>query len=249
MFAMKKSRALLEHEKELRSRRRTGLISSVILGGQDGIVNVLGVLLAVASAVSDARIVVIAGIAAAFTESVSMLAVAYTSARADEDFYKAEEERELDEIKRQPRIEREEIRHIYFSKGFRGTQLNAIVQKITGNMDVWRDVMMREELQMQKIDLGYARKEALIVGISVVCGSLFPLIPFLLALNQVGVLTVGAAVYIAAFSSVFALFMAGFVKAKLTTGVAWKSGAEMALVGGVAAVLSYAVGLVMRTAV
>ncbi|MFH1199652.1 MAG: VIT1/CCC1 transporter family protein [Candidatus Micrarchaeota archaeon] len=246
---MKKSKALTVHEKEVAARKRNSLISSVILGGQDGIVNVLGVLLAVASATNDARIVIIAGVAAAFTESVSMLAVAYTSARADEDFYRAEEERELHEIKTQPNIEREEIKHIYYSKGFRGTQLNAIVRKITSNLNVWREVMMREELQMEKVDLGYARKEALIVGISVVCGSLFPLIPFILSLNQVGILSVGAAVYIAAFSSVFALFLAGFVKARLTTGVPWKSGAEMALVGGVAAVLSYLVGWIMRVAV
>ncbi|MFH1106593.1 MAG: VIT1/CCC1 transporter family protein [Candidatus Micrarchaeota archaeon] len=246
---MKKSRALREHEKDLAKRKRISLISSVILGGQDGIVNVLGVLLAVASAVNDARIVVIAGIAAAFTESVSMLAVAYTSARADEDYYRAEEERELTEIHTQPHIEREEVKHIYYLKGFRGTQLNAIVRKITSNLDVWREVMMREELQMEKVDLGYARRAALIVGISVVCGSLFPLIPFLLALNQVGWISVGTAIYVAAFSSVAALFLAGFFKARLTTGSPLKAGLEMALVGGIASVLSYAVGWIMRIAV
>ncbi len=246
---MKKSAALLEHEKYLKQRQKNAFLSSIILGGQDGIVNVLGVLLAVASATNDARIVVIAGIAAAFTESVSMLAVAYTSARADEDFYKSEEERERKEIREIPHIEKEEIRHIYYAKGFRGKQLDAIIQTITSNEQVWLDVMMREELQMEKVDLGHARKEAGIVGVSVVIGSLFPLIPFLLALPQMGVLSVINAGWIAAAASVSALLAAGWIKAKLTTGVPWKSALEMGLVGGLAALLGFLVGSILRVTV
>jgi VIT1/CCC1 family predicted Fe2+/Mn2+ transporter len=60
-----------------------------ILGGQDGLVNVLGIILGVATAVQDARIVIIAGIAATFAESISMGAVAYTSFKASKDFYRS----------------------------------------------------------------------------------------------------------------------------------------------------------------
>lgn len=246
---LKKSRRLAEHELELAKRKKNALISSVILGGQDGVVNVLGVLLAVASATFDPRIVIIAGVAAAFTESVSMLAVAYTSARAQEDYYKAEEERELREIEEIPEIEREETARIYYAKGFRGKQLERIVDTIASNKDIWKEVMMREELGMEKVDLGYARKEASIVGISVVAGSLFPLVPFIVALPQIGLLTVSLAAWIAAISSISALFLAGVIKAKLTTGTPWKSGLEMALVGGVAALLGYMVGAILRVAV
>src|SRR5512147_261755 len=58
-------------------------LSDVILGGQDGLVNVLGVILGVAAATSDSRIVMVAGLAATFAESVSMGAVAFTSTIAD----------------------------------------------------------------------------------------------------------------------------------------------------------------------
>ncbi|MDP2994367.1 MAG: VIT1/CCC1 transporter family protein, partial [Anaerolineales bacterium] len=51
--------------------RASGL-SDIILGGQDGLVNVLGVILGVAAATSDPRIVMVAGLAATFAESVSM---------------------------------------------------------------------------------------------------------------------------------------------------------------------------------
>ncbi|MFH0971731.1 MAG: VIT1/CCC1 transporter family protein [Candidatus Micrarchaeota archaeon] len=241
------SSRLRQHEKVLAQRKKRSLISSVILGGQDGIVNVLGVLLAVAFATNNPIVVIIAGVAAAATESISMLAVAYTSARAEEDYYKGEEEREAHEIDEIPEIEREEVRRIYYEKGFRGEQLESIVRTITSNKDTWTEVMMREELEMEKVDLGFAKKKSLIVGLSVISGSIFPLIPFILALPQLGsILPVVEAAYLAAASSISALFLAGFFKAKLTTGTPWKSGLEMASVGAGACALSYAVGVIMR---
>ncbi len=58
-----------------------------ILGGQDGLVNVLGLVLGVASATLNSHIVIISGIVATVAESVSMMAVAYTSSRAAKDYY------------------------------------------------------------------------------------------------------------------------------------------------------------------
>ncbi len=63
-------------------RQASGL-SDIILGGQDGLVNVLGVILGVAAATADPHIVIVAGLAATFAESVSMGAVAYTSTLAE----------------------------------------------------------------------------------------------------------------------------------------------------------------------
>jgi len=62
-------------------------LKDIILGGQDGLVNVLGVILGVAVATYDTKIVIIAGLAAAFAESISMAAVAYTSTDAALSYY------------------------------------------------------------------------------------------------------------------------------------------------------------------
>lgn len=62
----------------------------IILGGQDGLVNVLGIVLGVgtvALASNDIRIVLVAGLAATFAESFSMAAVAYTSSKAERDHF------------------------------------------------------------------------------------------------------------------------------------------------------------------
>src|SRR5213595_2064072 len=75
-----------------------GLLSDFILGSQDGLVNVLGVILGVAVAsrnLSNPLAIVLAGgLAATFAESISMGAVAYTSTLARRDHYLAEVERE-----------------------------------------------------------------------------------------------------------------------------------------------------------
>ena len=73
----------LDHHTNLDPHKKGSTLSDVILGGQDGLVNVLGVILGVAAATGDAYIVMVAGLAATFAESVSMGAVAYTSTVAD----------------------------------------------------------------------------------------------------------------------------------------------------------------------
>ena len=54
-------------------------LSDFILGTQDGLVNVLGILLGVTTATSDLKIILVATLAALGAESISMGAVAYTS--------------------------------------------------------------------------------------------------------------------------------------------------------------------------
>ena len=74
--------------------RRTSAVSDIILGGQDGLVNVLGVILGVAAATAGAHIVLVAGLAATFAEPVSMDTVAYTSTMAESGIYESEQARE-----------------------------------------------------------------------------------------------------------------------------------------------------------
>ena len=62
-------------------------LKDIILGGQDGLVNVLGIILGVAAATFQTKIIIAAGLAAAFAESISMAAVAYTSTDAALSYY------------------------------------------------------------------------------------------------------------------------------------------------------------------
>ena len=127
-------------------------LPEIILGGQDGLVNVLGVILGVAAATVSSKIIIVAGLAATFAESISMAAVAYTSKIAEADYYQSELEREKWEIENVPGGEREEIRAIYENYGFKGKILDEIVKKITSDKKIWLKVMMEQELKLENVD-------------------------------------------------------------------------------------------------
>ncbi len=230
---MKKS--LQDHQEERQQGLSRSNIRDFILGFQDGLVNTLGLVLGVASAVQSTKLVLISGIVTTFAESVSMAAVAYTSTKAAHEFYESQLEKEKKEIKEIPHMEVQEIRDIYYKKGFRGKQLESIVRKITSNNKLWLETMMTEELKLFPEDYEKPVKSAAVVGLSAVVGSLVPIIPFF-------IFNVRAGMWSALILSVAALFIVGSVKAKVTIGDWKKSGLEMAIVGTVAALVGYFVG-------
>jgi len=217
-----------------------GALSDVILGGQDGLVNVLGVILGVAAATPDPAIVLAGGLAATFAESISMSAVAYTSTLADRDFYLAELEREKREVRELPDVEREEIRIVYRAYGLQGDALEQVTQAITSNEAVWLKVMMAEELKLQPVAEGGALRSALIVGAAAIVGSLIPLSPFTLV--PLGFLTRIVAIFISIGISAVALFVIGAYKARVTVGRPGRSGLQMVMIGIVSALAGYAIG-------
>src|SRR3989304_327092 len=117
------------HKAEKFHRLERRWIREFILGGQDGLVNVLGLILGVATATQDVKIVLIAGISALFAESISMGAVAYTSSKAAWDFYRSMRVLEVREIIEVPKAEEREVREIYHAKGFNGRLLDQIVKR------------------------------------------------------------------------------------------------------------------------
>ena len=231
-------KALEKHKEERSKGLSRSNIRDFILGFQDGLVNTLGLVLGVASAVQSTKIVLISGLVTAFAESVSMAAVAYTSTKAAHEFYESQLEREKKEIKEIPHMEVQEVRDIYYRKGFRGKQLESIVKKITSNKNLWLKTMMAEELKLLPEDYEKPIKSAFVVGVSAVIGSLIPVLPFFIFDVKLGMAY-------ALVLSIITLFIVGAVKAKVTIGNWKKSGIEMAVVGTVAALVGYLVGTLL----
>ena len=227
------------HHTEGDPHRRGSGISDFILGAQDGLVNVLGVVLGIAAATNDTRIVLVAGLATTFAESISMGAVAFTTTLADADLYRSEREREYRHIEEIPNLEKQEIRDIYEEKGFKGELLDHIVETVTANQDVWVAVMMAEEHQLSPIDRRQAWRAAWVVGISAIIGSLVPLAPF-------PFLSVGTSMWASVLVTAAVLFAIGFYKARIMVGRPMHSGLEMTIIGTISALAGYAVGALLK---
>ena len=100
------------------AHRGVNWLRDVILGGQDGLVNMIGIILGVTAAGGSTSVLLVTGIAAAITESISMGAVGYTSS-PERDYYLAGARPRVAEIDTQPAAERDEIRETR-AKGFAG---------------------------------------------------------------------------------------------------------------------------------
>jgi predicted membrane protein (TIGR00267 family) len=211
-------------------------LPEIILGGQDGLVNVLGIILGMAAATAEAKIIVVAGLAAAFAESVSMAAVAYTSKIAEAEYYLSEYEREKWEIEHYPGGEEEEIRALYRTYGFEGKLLEDVVSQLTKDKEMWLEIMMNQELKLEPVDRRQAIPDAVVVGGSALIGSFIPLTPFFF-------LPVGTATIVSLIVSALTLFAVGYYKAKTTLGRSFiKQGLEMMVIGMVSALVGFVIG-------
>jgi hypothetical protein len=88
------SKRRVEHHAEVRDATPRGAsrneLAPRILGGQDGLVNILGIVLGVIAGGVSTSVLLATGFAAAITESISMGAVGYTSSVEQRDYYNAE---------------------------------------------------------------------------------------------------------------------------------------------------------------
>jgi predicted membrane protein (TIGR00267 family) len=223
------------HKNELSQVGKKSTLADIILGGQDGLVNVLGVILGVSAATSNHKVIIAAGMAATFAESISMAAVALTSKMTERDHYYSELKREQREIEEMPDREKAEIREIYRLKGFKGKILTDIVNHITSNKEQWTQFMMKEELELTEIKNKGIYIGSFVVGFSALVGSFVPLTPFFL-------LPIHSAVIFSLIVSAVVLLFIGMYKAKVTVGNPIKTGIQMVLIGMGAALAGYYIG-------
>src|SRR5438132_9157036 len=215
--------------------RTTNWLRDVILGGQDGLVNILGIVLGVIAGGGSKTVLLAAGFAAAITESISMGAVGYTSSVSQRDYYTAERAREGAEIDTMPEAERREIREIYATKGFSGDLLERVVDTITANRDSWLSTMMDEELHLQPVQTADIFRSAVVITLATLVGHLIPLFPFVWLART-------PALILAIALSALVLFGVGVYSAVTLVGDWKRSGVKMMLIGLGAAGVGFLIG-------
>jgi VIT1/CCC1 family predicted Fe2+/Mn2+ transporter len=215
-------------------------LRDVILGGQDGLVNILGIVLGVIASGGSRTVLLGAGFAAAITESISMGAVGYTSTMADRDYYRAVRQRELDAIDAAPQAGREEIRRTYAAKGFSGGLLDQIVDTLTSRRDRWLTTVTDDVLHLQPVEAHDALRSSVVITAATMIGHLIPLMPFLWLART-------PAVVVAIALSALVLFGVGVYSAKSLVGDWRRSGLKMLVIGLGAAAIGFAIGSLFQS--
>jgi vacuolar iron transporter family protein len=207
----------------------------VILGGQDGLVNILGIILGVIAGGGSETVLISAGFAAAITESISMGAVGYSSNVADRDYFLAQQQAEQAAIARDPDFEQRELRQLYETKGFTGPLLDTVVRTITSDREQWLRTILGEERHLEPVGKGEVIRVSVVITLATLIGHLIPLAPFLF-------LDRPAAVVTAIALSALVLFGVGVYSAVTRVGSWWRNGLKMVAIGLGAAAIGFAIG-------
>jgi VIT1/CCC1 family predicted Fe2+/Mn2+ transporter len=210
-------------------------LRDVILGGQDGLVNILGIILGIVAGGGGRTVLISAGFAAAITESISMGAVGYTSTTEDRDYYAAQKVEEEVAIEDDRDLECQEIEALYREKGFGGDLLDQVVATITANRDRWVGTILSEERHLQPVANRDVVRSSSVITVATLIGHLVPLLPFVFLSRHVA-LIVGIAL------SAAVLFGVGAYTALTRVGSWWKSGVRMIAIGLGAAAIGFAIG-------
>src|ERR1700731_189900 len=219
-------------------------LRDIILGGQDGLVNVVGLVLGVAAATAQLRIILAAALAATFSESIAMAGVVYTSTLAERDYYLAMLAKEQKEVEEVPDVETEEVRQIFRDKGLHGEVLERVVTEITSDKKVWVETMMRDELHLTAVSGEGAVGRAIVTGFATLIGSVIPLVPFLFV--PLFGISVTAATITALPLCALVLFAVGAYKALTLVGDWRISGLQMTVIGMVSAAAGYGIGRLLH---
>ena len=208
-----------------------------VYGGIDGSVTTFAIVAGTAGASLSTRVVLILGVANLFADGFSMAASNYLGTRAEQDDLRRLEGIEHRHIEVAPEGEREEVRQIYAEKGFADAELERAVELVTSNRRLWVETMLREEYGLPR----EVRSAWLAAGMTyaafLVCGAA-PLAPFVVGAPDASMLS--------ALLTGAVFFLTGAVKSRWSTASWWRSGLTTFAVGGVAAGLAYALGVLLK---
>ncbi|WP_422008838.1 VIT1/CCC1 transporter family protein [Roseivirga pacifica] len=217
-------------------------IGEFIYGGIDGSVTTFAVVAGAAGAGLDSSVVIILGFANLIADGFSMSVGSYLSTKSERDKFEKHKRIEYWEVNNIPDAEREEIREIYAAKGFEGDLLEQVVDKITEDKDRWVDVMMKEELEMQK-EQKSPFQMGLVTFVSFIIMGFIPLIVYVIDYSGKPI------EHLFRYSSIltFITFAAiGYAKSYITATSKVRGILETLFLGGSAAVLAYYVGVVLE---
>ena len=217
-------------------------IKSFVYGGLDGIITTFAVVAGVAGASLASKIVLILGFANLVADGISMAIGDYLSTNAENDYNRAEHERETWEVEHYPEGEKKEMIKLYREKGIPEEDARQITEILSKHKEAWVDVMMKEELGIIEDDES-PLKNALVTFISFGIFGFIPLLTYVAA-NFVPSIVPYTFITACALTG-GTLFLLGAAKSKVTDTRWYKAGIEMLLVGGIAAIAAYLVGVLL----
>lgn len=211
-----------------------------VLGANDGIVSVAGLVVGVAGATSDRLAILMAGIAGLVAGALSMAGGEYVSVSTQRDTERAMLQLEKHELKTMPEAELRELTEIYQEKGL-SPQLAAEVARELTAKDPLR-AHAEAELGIDPNDLTNPWQAAGASFLSFAIGAVLPVLAIILPPLEWRVWTCGLSV-------AAGLALTGYVSARLGNAEPGRPVIRNVAIGVLTMVVTYYVGALFGTAV
>ena len=173
---MKKENKKEPHRKT--TGQKLNWLRASVLGANDGIVSIAGLVVGVAGATNSIHIIFSAGMAGVIAGAISMAAGEYVSVSSSKDTEKALLRKEKYELEHYPEQEREELAQIYESKGLTKKTAHLVAAELS-RKDPYA-AHIDAELGIDPNNLTNPWHAAFASAVSFLAGAVIPLIAILL---------------------------------------------------------------------
>ena len=208
-------------------------LRAAVLGANDGVVSIAGLVLGVAGATNSHVVILTAGVAGIIAGAISMAAGEYVSVSSSRDTERALLEKERYELAHFPERELEELSQIYEKKGLSKKTAVVVAKELTAHDPI--AAHFEAELRIDPDNLTNPWHAAYASAASFLAGALIPLTAILLPPESIRVPV--------AFTSVlFALVITGFLSAKVGGANESKAIARVLIGGSLAMAVTYSIG-------
>lgn len=229
----------------LEGRHRTAggnALRAAVLGANDGLVSNLSLVMGVAGAAMNERMILITGMAGLLAGAGSMALGEWLSVQSSRELYRHQLETEEEELLNAPEEEEEELALIYQARGLGEEQSRAFAASMMSNRETALETLAREELGIDPQELGGSAWEAAITSfILFSIGAIVPVLPFFFAQGM-------RAVICSVVFAMIALFVIGGAITLFTGRSVLFSGSRQMAFGLLAAALTFGIGRLVGVA-
>ena len=219
---------------------RLNRLRAGVLGANDGIVSVAGIVIGVAGATTASAPILTAGVAGLVAGAVSMALGEYVSVSSQRDSERSLLAKERRELAEEPEEELEELAAIYAAKGLSSATAMQVARELTEH-DAFA-AHVEAELKIDPDDLTSPTQAAVTSAIAFTLGGALPLLAILLPPEtwRVPVCFVGVLI---------ALGIAGWTSARLGGGPTLRAVLRVVLGGGIGLTVTYGIGTLLGVAI
>jgi VIT1/CCC1 family predicted Fe2+/Mn2+ transporter len=228
------------HHVERHRYGHSGWLRAAVLGANDGIVSVASILVGVAAATTSQGQVAVAGVAALVAGAMAMAAGEYVSVSSQRDTEYADIARERREILQHPEVELTELQQIYEMRGLEEGLARKVAEQLMAADPL--GAHLRDELGITGYGMSTPMVAAASSAVSFSAGGILPLVAAI-------VVPSAARIPVVAVLALALLAATGAIAGRIGGAPLGRGALRVLAGGGLAMLITWAIGALVGTAV